>query len=192
MESRVKLVGHPIHPMLIVFPFGLLATAVIFDILYLIFGNPNFPIVSFWMIIAGIVGGLIAALFGFIDWLSIPGRTRAKSVGLWHGMGNVVIVTLFFLSWLLRQSPTDHIPGTLALIFSFAGVILALFTGWLGGEMIYRLGMAVDPGANLNAPSSLSGEPAKVLTGSTAASPQGLPATGQPTNEEERHHSSEM
>ncbi|MGZ6231508.1 MAG: DUF2231 domain-containing protein [Syntrophales bacterium] len=159
MESKVKIVGHPIHPMLIVFPLGLLTTAVIFDILYLALDQAIFPLVSFWLIIAGIVGGLVAALFGLADWLSIPGGTRAKSVGLLHGVGNVVVVALFAVSWFLRLGSTSYKPGSLALIFSFAAAILALVAGWLGGELVFRLGMAVDPGANLDAPSSLSGRP---------------------------------
>src|SRR5438067_1211719 len=87
MESKVKLFGHPIHPMLIVFPLGLLVTSLIFDIIYLITKNSSFGPVSFWMIAAGVVGGLVAALFGLLDWLNIPAGTRAKSVGLWHGLG---------------------------------------------------------------------------------------------------------
>jgi len=174
MESNVKALGHPIHPMLIVFPLGLLATAVVFDILALIFDNPNFPVVSFWLLIAGVVGGLAAALFGFADWLSIPGGTRAKSVGLLHGLGNLVVTLLFGLSWYLRLESAGYVPPTLALVFSFAGAALSLVTGWLGGELVYRLGMAVDPGANLNAPNSLSGEPAAL--GSRPVRPQGGPA----------------
>jgi len=161
MESKVKAFGHPIHPMLIVFPLGLLATAVIFDIIYLVTGNPNFTLVSFWMIAAGIIGGLTAALFGFVDWLSIPGGTRAKVVGAVHGIGNVIVVLLFAGSLLLRLNQSRYVPTTGALVLSFAGVLLALFTGWLGGELVYRLGMAVDREANLDAPSSLSGRPAK-------------------------------
>jgi uncharacterized membrane protein len=67
--------------MLIPFPFGLLTTAVIFDIVYLIRGNPAMGTVAYWMIIAGIIGGLVAAPFGFIDYLAIPQGTRAKTVG---------------------------------------------------------------------------------------------------------------
>lgn len=160
MESRAKLLGHPIHPMLIVFPLGLLATAVIFDILHMIFDVDAFHVVSYWIMAAGIVGGLLAALFGLIDWLAIPGATRAKSIGLWHGIGNVVVVALFALSWWFRRGAPDYAPGTLALVFSFAGVLLALITGWLGGELVYRLDVGVDRGAHLNAPNSLSGEPA--------------------------------
>jgi uncharacterized membrane protein len=157
MESKTKLFGHPIHPMLIVLPLGLLSGAVVFDIVYLLTNNTVFAQVAFWTMAAGILGGLLAAIFGLIDWLYIPGDTRARSVGLWHGGLNVTLVALFALSWFLRSGAADHVPGTLALILSFAGAGLSLISGWLGGELVYRLGMAVDQGANLNAPSSLSG-----------------------------------
>jgi uncharacterized membrane protein len=158
MESKVKLFGHPIHPQLIVFPLGLFATAVIFDVLYLIVINPSFPTVSFYMIAAGIIGGLLAAIFGFIDWLDLPNNSRAKNIGLWHGIGNFVIVVMFAISWLLRQDNANFVPDGMALLLSFGGVGLALITGWIGGELVYRLGVAVDPGANVNAPSSLTDE----------------------------------
>ena len=160
MESRVKLFGHPVHPMLIVFPLGLLATAVIFDILYLSSGNRLLPTASYYMIAAGILGGLLAAIFGFIDWLALPNGSRAKNIGLWHGLGNVVIVGLFAVSWLLRGNNVDFVPDSLALILSFAGAALALVTAWIGGELVYRLGVGVDPGANVNAPNSITAEPA--------------------------------
>lgn len=156
MESRVKLFGHPVHPMLIVFPLGLLATAVIFDILYLIFGNRSLVAASFYMIAAGVLGGLLAAIFGFIDWLSLPNGSRAKNIGLWHGLGNVVITLLFAGSWFLRSNNVEFIPGDLALLLSFAGTALALITAWIGGELVYRLGVGVDAGAHVNAPNSLT------------------------------------
>jgi uncharacterized membrane protein len=167
MESRVKLFGHPTHPMLVVFPIGLLATAVIFDILYLVTLRPVFPTVSFYMIAAGVVGGLLAAIFGFIDWLALPNNSRAKNIGGWHGLGNVVIVVLFIVSWFLRGGTANFVPSGLALILSFAGVGLALVTAWIGGELVYRLGVGVDPGANVNAPSSLT-EPTASATQRTA------------------------
>lgn len=84
MESRVKLLGHPVHQMLIVFP--LLATAVVFDCIYLAGGGVTMAVVAYWMIAAGIIGGLLAAPFGWINWFEIPPNTRAKSVGFWHGV----------------------------------------------------------------------------------------------------------
>lgn len=160
MESRVKLFGHPVHPMLIVFPLGLLATAVIFDILYLIFGNRLLPTASYYMIAAGVLGGLLAAIFGFIDWLALPNGSRAKNIGLWHGLGNVVVTGLFAGSWLLRGNNVDFVPDSLSLILSFAATALALVTAWIGGELVYRLGVGVDPGANVNAPNSITEESA--------------------------------
>lgn len=160
MESGVKIFGHPVHPMLVVFPLGLLSTAVIFDVIYLIWGTRAMPTASFYMIAAGVIGGLTAALFGFMDWLGLPKGSRARSIGAWHAIGNVTIVTLFAISWFLRLPAGDHVPGTLALVLSFAGAGLALITAWLGGEMVYRLHVGVDQGAQVNAPSSLSGEPA--------------------------------
>lgn len=142
--------------MLVVFPLGLLATAVIFDLIATSTGNQGLFVVSYWMIAAGLVGGLLAAVFGLFDWLSIRSGTRAKSVGGWHGLGNLVIVILFAISWWLRSQDPDNVPGSFAFILSLLGFGLALVTAWLGGELVYRLGMAVDEGAHENAPSSLT------------------------------------
>jgi uncharacterized membrane protein len=166
MESRTKLFGHPVHPILIVFPLGLLATSVIFDCIYLVTGHTHWSEVAYWMSIAGIIGGVVSAPFGLIDWLAIPVGTRAKRIGALHGMGNVVVLLLFALSWYMRPS-AEVTPGTFAYVCAFLGVALALLTGWLGGELVDRLGVGVDTGAQLDAPSSLSGRPAheRVSTG---------------------------
>src|SRR5438067_4324314 len=95
MEARVKLLGHPVHQMLIVLPLGLLSGAVIFDILYLATHGTQWTTVSYWLIPAGIIGGLLSAVFGLLDWMKIPGGTRANRIGATHGIGNVVVVLLF-------------------------------------------------------------------------------------------------
>ena len=159
MESKVKLLGHAVHPMLIVLPLGLLATSFIFDIIRLITGNALFSQIAFADIAAGIIGGLLAAIFGLLDWLSIPGGTRAKTVGLWHGGGNVVVVALFAISWLIRLGNPRE-PAGFAVFLSLLGVLIALVTAWLGGELVERLRVGVDDGANLDAPNSISGRPA--------------------------------
>jgi uncharacterized membrane protein len=145
--------------MLIPFPFGLLATAVIFDIVYLVWGDATLATVAHYMIVAGIIGGIVAAPFGTIDYLAIPKGTRARSVGALHGVGNVFVLLLFIGSWWLRRDAPER-PETLALALSFAGFALAGLTGWLGGELVDRLGVGVDDGAHLDAPNSLSGRPA--------------------------------
>jgi uncharacterized membrane protein len=156
----MKFLGHPVHQMLIVFPLGLLATAVVFDLIYLIGNNRTMAVVSYWMIAAGVIGGLIAAPFGWIDWSGIPGGTRARSIGLWHGAGNIIVLVLFVISWFMRNDLPEQ-PHVLAFIVSFTGAGIALFTGWLGGELVDRLGIGVEKGAHPNAPSSLSDRPAK-------------------------------
>ena len=169
MESRAKLLGHALHPMLIVFPLGLLATGVIFDIVYLIFGNAQFITVAYWMIAAGIIGGLLAAVPGWIDWFAIPSGTRAKSVGLLHGVGNVFVLLLFIGSWWLRHNNNAAEPSGLGYALSFLGFSLAAVTGWLGGELVDRLGVGVDDGAHLNSPNSLSNQPASQNAAETAS-----------------------
>ena len=159
MESKVKLFGHPVHPMLIVLPLGLLSAAVVFDVVRLVTDDPTFNAVAFWNIAAGVVGGLLAAVFGAWDWTHIPSDTRAKRIGAMHGGGNVVVVTLFAISWVLRLGADRYEPSLLAYLLSFGGLVLATVTGWLGGELVDRLGVGVDRGAHLNASNSLSGEP---------------------------------
>jgi uncharacterized membrane protein len=155
MESRVKVLGHAIHPMLIPFPLGLLATAVVFDIVYLATDRTGFATAAGYMIAAGIIGGLLAAPFGWIDWFKIPAGTRAKGIGLVHGLGNIVVVVLFAVSWLIRVN-NGWEPTVWALVCSFAAVGLAVVTAWMGGELVERLGVGVDEGAGVDAPSSLS------------------------------------
>jgi len=159
MEARAKLFGHPIHQMLIVFPLGLLAMSFFFDIIRLGTDSPGLSVAAYYMIAAGIVSGLLAAVFGLIDWLAIPGGTRAKAIGRLHGGGNVIVVALFAASWWMRRG-TAELPPTSAIVLSGLAVGLALITGWLGGELVDRLGVGVDDGAHLDAPSSQSGSPA--------------------------------
>ena len=107
------------------------------------------------MIGAGVITGLMAGVPGALDWWAIPRGTRAKRVGLIHGMGNVVVVVLFTVSWLLRRdNPT--LPPTEAVVAGLVGAGISVVTGWLGGELVDRLGVGVDEGAHLDAPSSLT------------------------------------
>ncbi len=156
MESRIKLFGHPVHPMLIVYPLGLLSMAVVFDVLYVVTGNGDLATFSYWAHIAGVIGGLVAAVFGLIDWLGIPKGTRARRIGALHGSGNVVVVAVFALSLLLRLESPQYLPDPLPMLIGLVGAAIALVTAWLGGELVYRLRVAVDDDAGLDARSSLS------------------------------------
>ncbi len=156
MDSRAKAAGHAMHPVLMVFPLGLLSTSVIFDVLYFVTDDDRYAVASFFMIAAGVISGLVAGAAGFLDWTKIPKGTRAKRIGLVHGLGNEVVLLLSAVSWLIRRAEDGaHEPNLLAFILSLAAVGLAGVTGWMGSELVERLGVAVHPGAHVDAPSSL-------------------------------------
>ncbi len=122
--------------------------------------NESFSIVAYWNILGGVIGGIIAAVFGFRDWISIPDNTRAKAIGLWHGVGNVVVMIFFAIAWILRRDDPAHLPLPIPFVLEVIAVGMGAITGWLGGELVERLAVGVDPGAHLNSPSSLSNKPA--------------------------------
>jgi uncharacterized membrane protein len=161
MESRVKIFGHPVHPMLIVLPLGLFIAAIVFDAIYLWRGFSTLRTVGFWNIAGGIIGGLVAAMFGLIDWLAIPTRTRAKTIGVWHALSNVAAIIVFAFVFWTRYSTRAFATTPALFALEIAALIIALVGGWLGGELVDRLGVGVDTDANLNAPNSLSGRRAR-------------------------------
>jgi uncharacterized membrane protein len=178
MESKVKLFGHPVHQMLVVFPLGLLGTSVVFDLLHLLGDYASAGMIACALIATGLIAGVIAAPWGLIDFLSIPAGTRAKVIGALHGGGNVVVLLLFAASWWLRQDAVEN-PPTAAWILSFCGAGLALVTAWFGGELVDRLGVGVSPHANLNARSSLDG-PAEPPEGASAENRDRAPVINIP------------
>ena len=143
--------------MLVVFPLGLLATSVAWDICHLATQNAAWGTVAFWTIVAGVIGGLAAAVPGFIDWLGIPRGTRARTVGLYHMVLNLAVVGLFVVS-LIARAAAPHGYGTAGvgrMIWGWLGVAIAVVSAWLGGELVETLGVSVREGANVNAASSL-------------------------------------
>jgi uncharacterized membrane protein len=155
MENQVKVAGHPVHPLLVVFPLGLLSTAVIFDILYIFSNRAQWNMVGYFMIGAGVIGGLGAVLFGFLDWLVVSSRTRVKPIGLYHGLGNLLVLTLFVLSWILRR-PLPTSPQTDAVLVCIGGLIVGVITAWMGGELVGRWQGGLNEGLRRDAPSSLT------------------------------------
>jgi len=170
IPSRAKLLGHAAHPMLIVVPLGMFVGAEVFDAVYFFGGksNPTWATIAYWMTVVGLIGGLVAAVPGWIDWFGIPSGTRAKAVGLVHGLGNGLgVLGLYGTSWWFRKDDPAN-PPDLALLLGVCGFALGGVTAWLGGELIERLGISVHPGANPNAPNSLSGRPAGTMGVSAA------------------------
>jgi len=161
MESRSKILGHALHPMLVTFPIELLITGTFFDIAGMVSGYAAWHQAAYWMIGVGVVMGLVAAIPGFIDWLAIPMGTRAKAVGILHAVLNVALLAVFAIAWLMRRGESSLLdPGWMPIVLQIVGLGIGSVSAWLGGELVERLGVGVDSGANLNSPSSLSGRPA--------------------------------
>ena len=112
----------------------------------------------FWNIVVGVSAAVVAALFGFIDWTGIPSNTRARRIGAVHGIGNVAATGMYFVAAYLRSDARSLPPPTAAFALEVGGLALVAVTSWLGGELVDRLGVGVDEGANVQAPSSLSDE----------------------------------
>jgi uncharacterized membrane protein len=131
--------------MLVVFPFALLVTAVIFDVINLITGQPTWRLVAFYNLAAGIVGALLAAVPGLIDYFSLRGR--AARTGTWHMIANLTAVAIFVAAFLLRTRWGEQwVPAgsTLPQILGIVGVVVLAVGGWLGGHLVYVEGVGVD------------------------------------------------
>lgn len=166
MRGKANLLGHSLHPMLIVFPLGLLSVAWIFDIVHLATNNNLWAHVAFWMLTCGLIGGVVAAIPGLIDYFAIPAHSRARHVGTRHLTANLIAVAFFLLSWIVRLSVGIDNSGAGAMILAIIGVPVALVGGWYGGELVERLGISVYPDAHVNASSSLEVEkPLGQITG---------------------------
>lgn len=141
MSSPASIAKHPIHPMLVAFPVGLWVFALVCDVVHLAGGGPAWGTVALYSIGGGIVGALLAAIPGFIDYLSID-EAEMKRIATTHlllGLGSVVIFALNLWSR-FRVDEASKIPFLLSVV----GVIVVGFGGWLGGKMVYVKGMAVE------------------------------------------------
>lgn len=143
MDSRIKVLGHAPHPMLVMFPLGALGFSVASDALHTCLGARRYAEAARQAIDFGLATGVVAAPFGTIDWLAIPRGTRAKRLGLWHGLGNAALLGLFAASRLLRSRRVDD-PA--AKWLSAGGLLLAGVAGWLGAELVEHHGIGIPEG----------------------------------------------
>jgi len=153
MESRIKLLGHAAHPILVTFPLGALGFSVASDLLHTLRGERRYAEAAAQSLDFGLATALVAAPFGTIDWFAIRSSTRAKRVGLWHGLGNVAVLGLFAASRALRARRNDDVR---AKWLSAGGFLLTGVTAWLGGELVERHRIGVQDDAHEDASSSLS------------------------------------
>jgi uncharacterized membrane protein len=149
MESRARVFGHSLHQIVIVFPLGLLTTSVGFDVLSLVTGETRWLATAFYVMVVGLVGGVVAMVAGYIDYSAIPKGTRAKRIGKAHGLGSSLGIVIFAISAFVRM-PNPLVMRPLAIGLSVLGMLVASFAGWLGGELVTRMGIGVADGANVN------------------------------------------
>jgi uncharacterized membrane protein len=146
MASRASIGGHPIHPMLIPFPIGLLVFSFVADLIFLWKGNPIWrDYIAFYTMLGGIVGAAVAAIPGLIDWATLTDSAAVK-VANWHARVNIITLLIFVASFYLRTtSGAAWIPNMpmLPFILSIVGLIGLTIAGWLGGELVFRHGVAV-------------------------------------------------
>jgi uncharacterized membrane protein len=150
MASPASLNGHPIHPMIIPFPIALWVFSLVADVIFLWRGNPVWrDWIAFYSLLAGIIGAVIAAVPGLIDWLSLTDKAVVK-IANWHARLNVIALLIFAASLFLRTTSGARLVGgsyTIPVLFSVLGVVLISISGWLGGEMVFKHGVAVSSGS---------------------------------------------
>lgn len=140
-RSTVAIGGHPLHPLLVTFPIAFLIGAFLTDLVSLFGGDPFWARASAWLIGAGLVMGLVAAVAGLIDFLANQ-RIRTISIVWVHFLGNALAMLLTAANLYLRlRSGLAPQVGTGQMILSLIVVLIFAVTGWLGGEMVFRHGV---------------------------------------------------
>jgi nitrite reductase/ring-hydroxylating ferredoxin subunit/uncharacterized membrane protein len=142
MKSRASITSHPLHPMMIVYPFAFLTGAFGFGLAAAVSRKRELRDVSDRLVPAGIVAGLAAAVPGIIDYLTVvPPNSSGKERATKHALLNVAGLGLFTASWLLRRSRRHQ---AMPLVLQGLGSTVMSVAGYLGGTLVYRNQIGVD------------------------------------------------
>src|SRR2546423_7948579 len=130
------------HPILITLPIGLFVATLLFDLVFWRTGNDAFATGALWLLGFGLIAAALAAVTGLIDSLG-DRRFRDLSDAWQHAIANVimVLVQLFSFYWRYQHGSAGVVPA--GLLLSLVAVCILLFTGWKGGEMVFRHRVAV-------------------------------------------------
>ena len=140
-RSTAKIGGHPIHPMLVPFPIACLVGAFVTDLLYVAYGDPGFVTGSKWLLGFGIATALLAAAVGLIDFMG-DDRIRRLGHALQHMIANVTAVAIAIVNFAIRLDGDDNVLS-IGIWLSGAVVLILLFSGWRGGDLVFRHGVGV-------------------------------------------------
>lgn len=150
-RSTAQLMGHPIHPMLVPFPIAFFTATLVCDLIYRQTGELFWFTATQYLLGAGIIMALVAAVAGFTDFLG-DARIRAITVAWWHMLGNLLLVVIQALNWYRRHDLGAQAVVSTGLMLSLVAVLVMLVTGWLGWEMVYRKRVAIaEEGADVPA-----------------------------------------
>jgi uncharacterized membrane protein len=136
-KSTARFLGHPIHPMLVPFPIAFFIGAFVADLLYLRNGDPFWTMAAFWLLVGGLAMAALAALAGLTDFLG-DRRVRALTDAWLHMLGNVTVVAIEAVNLFLRAAAPSSAPPPVCVYLSGAAFLLLGFTGWKGGDLVYR------------------------------------------------------
>jgi len=137
MESRLRIAGQAVHPVLVMFPLGLFTMAVLFD-MGNVFGGPDIlGSLAYWNIVAGLVGGVLVVLAAAVD-LALMRGTRAKRLAVLQNLMNMGVLILFAVIVMLRMRSPDRIAGAGLLFVELIALVAAFVGAWFGGEIVNR------------------------------------------------------
>ena len=137
MKSTAHLNGHPIHPMLIPYPFALLSTATVFDIGASMSSRRGWSETARHLTVAGLGTALVAAVPGVVDYFgTVPPRTTARRSATQHALCNLSALVCFAVGESQRGDDGRLRPAGLTL--AVIGTGLLALAGWLGGQLIYH------------------------------------------------------
>lgn len=156
IPSKAAIKGHPLHPLLVTLPIGALVGALASDLAFRSTLNGFWAEASYWLIAAGLVTGALAAVAGLVDFLARP-AIRRLNIAWMHFLGNGLAMILTAVNLVLRTP--DHASGVMGggLALSALVVLTFLFTGWLGGELVFRhrVGVMLADAANTSSTPSV-------------------------------------
>lgn len=135
--------GHPFHATVITIPIGAWTAAIVFDIAALLGAAPDaLATGALWLVVIGIIGAVVAAIFGLFDFSQLPSGTRVRRTAVWHLTFNSVATVLFVVSAIVRAGDPDE-PSVAGFILALVGILVVGVSGFLGGELAYRHGVRV-------------------------------------------------
>jgi uncharacterized membrane protein len=136
--------GHPIHPLLVTVPIGAWVASFVFDIIGFVADDPTpYAVASRVLILIGLIGAALAAVFGLIDASRIALGTRARRTVMIHLSVNLAVTALFLVNLLIRWLTEPERISVIGFILTIVGLVALSFSGWLGGKMVYRYGVRV-------------------------------------------------